>query len=223
MKKVFVLIGASSELSESFQIILNNNKKDYITISRSSNSDIFIENYIKDVKKIIKEITNYDNLYIIFFNGYLAENRPIEIPNDDDLIMTDYINFTIPYSLTKKFIESDLNISKFVYISSMAAIKPRNKNYIYGLSKSKLEKSLPKIIENYLIFRFGKIDTKMSESHGNVPFSLSQNEAANIIFNKIESNKIVYPSLKLKVISLIIFLMPMRVIDFIEKRLIRGV
>ena len=68
MKKVFVLIGASSELSESFQIILNNNKKDYITISRSSNSDIFIENYIKDVKKIIKEITNYDNLYVIFFN-----------------------------------------------------------------------------------------------------------------------------------------------------------
>ena len=223
MKKVFVLIGASSELSESFQIILNNNKKDYITISRSSNSDIFIENYIKDVKKIIKEITNYDNLYIIFFNGYLAENRPIEIPNDDDLIKTDYVNFTIPYSLTKKFIDSNLNISKFVYISSMAAIKPRNKNYIYGLSKSKLEKSLPKIIENYLIFRFGKIDTKMSESHGNVPFSLSQNEAANIIFNKIESNKIVYPSLKLKVISLIIFLMPMRVIDFIEKRLIRGV
>jgi len=195
MKKVFVLIGASSELSESFQIILNNNKKDYITISRSSNSDIFIENYIKDVKKIIKEITNYDNLYVIFFNGYLAENRPIEIPNDDDLIKTDYVNFTIPYSLTKKFIDSNLNISKFVYISSMAAI----------------------------IFRFGKIDTKMSGSHGSVPFSLSKNEAANIIFNKIESNKIVYPSLKLKVISLIIFLMPMRVIDFIEKRLIRGV
>lgn len=51
MKKVFILIGASSELSESFQIILNNKKKEYITISRSSKSDIFIEDYIKDVKK----------------------------------------------------------------------------------------------------------------------------------------------------------------------------
>jgi len=105
----------------------------------------------------------------------------------------------------------------------MAAIKPRSKNYIYGLSKSKLEKSVPKIIENYLIFRFGKIDTKMSGSHGSVPFSLSKNKAANIIFNKIESNKIVYPSLKLKLISLIISLMPIKIIDFIEKRLTRDV
>ena len=32
-------------------------------------------------------------------------------------------------------INSQMKVKKFIYISSMAAIKPRYKNYIYGLSK----------------------------------------------------------------------------------------
>ena len=39
----------------------------------------------------------------------------------------------------------------------MAAIKPREKNYIYGENKRKLELSVKSLkFNNYLIFRFGK-------------------------------------------------------------------
>ncbi len=221
MNRVFILIGASSELSESFQNILIKKEERYITISRLGNSDINIDSY-EEAEKIIRELKNYSNLYIVFFNGFLAENRPTEIPSYDEILKTDYVNFIIPYFLTQKFKDSGLNICKFIYISSIAAIKPRSKNYIYGLSKSKLEKSIAKLIDNYLIFRFGQIDTKMSNSHANVPLSLSKNEAAKIIYNKIERKNIVYSSLKLRMVSFLIYFLPINIIDLVEKRLTGG-
>ena len=38
------------------------------------------------------------------------------------------------------------NVKKFIFISSMAAVKPRNKNYIYGLSKKTLEESVRGVV-----------------------------------------------------------------------------
>ena len=221
MNRVFILIGASSELSESFQNILVEKEEQYITISRSGNSDININSY-EETEKIIRELKNYSNLYIVFFNGFLAENRPKVFPSYEEIVKTDYVNFIIPYFLTRKFKDSELNIYKFIYISSMAAIKPRRKNYIYGLSKFKLEKSIAKLLDNYLIFRFGQIDTKMSKSHANVPLSLSKNEAAMIIYNKIEKKNIVYSSLNLRMASILIYFLPLNIIDLIEKRLTAG-
>ena len=50
------------------------------------------------------------------------------------------------------------DVKKYVFISSMAAVKLRNKNFIYGYYKKKLENNiLSGKLNNSLIFRFGKI------------------------------------------------------------------
>lgn len=218
MKKVFILIGSSSDFSESFKDTLIRNNEEFITISRSGKPDIIIEEYLDDCDKIVNKLSNYKNLYIVFFNGYIAENRPFQIPSTEDILKTDYINFTIPLTLTKVFEDYGLNVKKYIYISSMAAIKPRNKNYIYGLTKLKIEKSIPKLTNKYLFLRFGKINTKLSKSHENVPFSLTRGKAAKILYKKIDKKKIVYPSLKFNIIAILIYLVPMKIIDKAERK-----
>lgn len=217
MSKIFVLIGSSSELSNSFKEILLSKNEKFISISRAKDANITVKDYFLESEEIVKKLKAYKNLNIIFFNGYLAENRPFQIPNHNDVVKTDYINFTVPYSLTEKFISNDLDIEKFIYISSIAAIKPRYKNLIYGLSKFKLEKTVPTLTNKYLIFRFGKIDTKMSKTHPKVPFTLSKGTAAKIIYRKINKKHILYPSFTLNIIAKLIYLLPSALINLTEK------
>jgi short-subunit dehydrogenase len=220
MNKTYVLIGASSDLAKSFKKILINKNEKFISISRSKDAQVTVVDYFKESDEIINQLKNYNNLYVIFFNGYLAENRPSQKPNHNDIVKTDYINFTIPYSLSDKFISHGLDVTKFIYISSVAAIKPRYKNFIYGLSKYKLEKTIPTITDEYLIFRFGKIQTKMSEKHSNVPFTLKKELAAEIMYKKIEKKHIVYPSFKIKFISSLISFLPLMIVNLSEKKII---
>ena len=71
----------------------------------------------------------------------MKENRPLQSPDLEEINNTININFVIPYILTEKII-SKANYKKLIYISTVAAIKPRYKNYIYGLSKKMLESSI---------------------------------------------------------------------------------
>ena len=85
--------------------------------------------------------------------------RKIELPRYQQVQVskTDFINFQVPYVLTRTFENNLKNVDKYIYISSMAAIRPRYKNYIYGLSKMKLETSIkflnPKKIFVYKIWK----------------------------------------------------------------------
>ena len=110
MSKIFVLIGSSSELSNSFKEILLRKNEKFISISRAKDANITVKDYFLESEEIVKKLKAYKNLNIIFFNGYLAENRPFQIPNHNDVVKTDYINFTVPYSLTEKFISNDLDV-----------------------------------------------------------------------------------------------------------------
>ena len=109
--------------------------------------------------------------------------------------------------------------AKFIFISTIAAIKSRKKNYIYGISKSLTEKYIKNSGFNFLILRFGKIKTEMSESHNKPPFTLDKFEAGMLIHKHIESNGIVYPTIGLKVSAMFIKLLPLNVLDYIEKNI----
>ena len=98
----------------------------------------------------------------------------------------------------------------------MAAIKPRYKNFIYGNNKKKLEVSIKKEGVKYLIIRYGKIFTKMSEGHKTPPFSLSALDAAKILIKKIEKRGVVYPNFGLFLISILIKLTPSKLINLIR-------
>ena len=96
----------------------------------------------------------------------------------------------------------------------MAAIKPREKNYIYGENKRKLELSVKSLkFNNYLIFRFGKIKTKMSEGHKNPPFTYDPDKASKIILKKMNKNEIVYPTFGLRFIAILLTIIPKKIID----------
>ena len=111
-------------------------------------------------KKIKAILSNIENPIIIFFNGFLAENRDLAEPTIEEINKTDYVNYQIPYFLSKSLSENK-DIKKFIYIFLIASLRPRYKNYIYGLSKYKLEKSLRFLnLSKYLVLRFGKVETK---------------------------------------------------------------
>ena len=153
---------------------------------------------MEDYAKIKREIEKLSNVIVVFFNGHLSENRDQYSPNLKEIIKTDEINFTIPYYLSLNLNNDLSNIKKFVYISSMAAVKPRYKNYIYGLSKRKLEEGIKYLeLPSYLIIRYGKVITKMSEDHKNPPFTLTVNDAANYLYKNIIKTGIQYPILGL--------------------------
>ena len=213
-----VIFGGSSEIAIELNNILSSKNHKNFTISRRNSShkdsdSLVVNNYLEDYAKIKREIEKLSNVIVVFFNGHLSENRDQYSPNLKEIIKTDEINFTIPYYLSLNLNNDLSNIKKFVYISSMAAVKPRYKNYIYGLSKRKLEEGIKYLeLPSYLIIRYGKVITKMSEDHKNPPFTLSVNDAANYIYKNINKTGVQYPKLGLKILSLIIKVLPGRII-----------
>ena len=213
-----VIFGGSSEIAIELNNILSSKNHKNFTISRRNSShkdsdSLIVNNYLEDYAKIKHEIEKLSNVIVVFFNGHLSENRDQYSPNLKEIIKTDEINFTIPYYLSLNLNNDLSNIKKFVYISSMAAVKPRYKNYIYGLSKRKLEEGIKYLdLPSYLIIRYGKVITKMSEDHKNPPFTLTVNDAANYLYKNINKTGIQYPKLGLKILSIVIKVLPGRII-----------
>jgi len=223
VKNDVVVIGSSSEIGTEFIKTCIDNSENVITISRNTNIEtqghrhLKINDYLSDYEDIKNLIKKLHNPVLIFFNGYLAENRDLYNPTEDEIVKTDKINFVIPYSLSQKLNDELNNISKYVYISTMAAIKPRYKNYIYGLSKKKLEESVNYLnLPSLLIIRFGKVTTKMSKNHSDPPFTLSSRDAAYYLYKKLDSNGIKYPHFGLLFIANLIKLLPLRVLKKIK-------
>jgi short-subunit dehydrogenase len=217
--KEIVVIGSSSELALEFtKLIRVNNEFKIHTISSESNSKptLFVDEYLKEHEKISKFIAEINIPYVIFFNGFLKENRPNFYPNTEEILKTFRINYKIPIFLTIKISIKNKN-AKFIYISSMAAVKYRDKNYIYGIAKALLETKIKQMDINYLIFRFGKIKTKMSESHGDPPFTLSKSKAAFLILKLLDKEKTIYPTNGLKIMSIFLKVLPVKILNFLEK------
>ena len=214
----YIVFGASSELARSF--IMQINSDNIFCISRNTallgKDSLFVEDYIDNIDKIIKFCRDIENPVIIFFNGYLMENRPDINPDAKQATKTFEINFLIPFEITKKLQHENLNIKKFVYISSFAAVRFRYKNYIYGITKRLLEESIKSLnLENYLILRFGKINTDMSSSHSTSIFDLDKDVAAKILIKNIKwSSGLKYSNPVTKFLSIIIRFLPYKIIKY---------
>ena len=111
--------------------------------------------------------------------------------------------------ITDTWLLNSYNYSNYIFISSIAAATPRFKNYIYGLSKYKLEESIKNInLPSYLIIRFGKVKTKMSEGHKNPPFTISTHKASEFILDNLNKSGYIYTNAALKTIAAILKLLP---------------
>ena len=134
----YILFGSSSELADSFSKEISNENIYYISRHPTSYSEnnLIIEDYLENLNEIIEFCKNVEDPIIIFFNGYLNENRPLYTPNYEEVVNTFKINYLIPFEITKRIKENNLKIRKFVYVSSFAAVKLRYKNFNYGSSKN---------------------------------------------------------------------------------------
>ena len=93
----YLLIGSSSELSKKFVEISNN--RNFYTVSTKKNTAVNhlgVSDYIDNIDDIIVFVKEIENPTIIFFNGFLAENRPIKIPDIGEIDKTIRFNYFIP-------------------------------------------------------------------------------------------------------------------------------
>tara|TARA_Y100000385_G_C13063528_1_gene625558 strand:- start:147 stop:824 length:678 start_codon:yes stop_codon:yes gene_type:complete len=224
MKKNILVLGANSEFAESFIELTNNTSHEVFGISRekvqnlSKQNQIVVSNYLDNMNEIINFIKKINNPYIIFFNGFLRENRPESFPSELEIEQTVEINYLIPLHMTQRLKEVDI-VDKFIYISTMASIKPRFKNYVYGLSKKSLEESVKNIESiEYLIVRYGQIDTNMSKNHSKAPFSLNKIQASKILLKLIDSRGLKHANTKLLLVSILIKILPLKLLNYIENR-----
>jgi len=221
--KNFILVGANSEFATTFaDKLIKNNHKVY-GVSRefipylNKNEQIQLKNYNEKYTELLYFVESIESPYIVFFNGFLAENRPIYSPTYKEIEETIYANYLTPLHLFDQ-VSRNTTVKKFIFISSMAAVKPRNKNYIYGLSKKTLEESVRKSGNlNYLIVRFGQIKTKMSQNHDEPPFTLTKDEASLKLLKLIDKKGLCYPSFSLFIMSFLIKIIPIKLIDRLEK------
>ena len=96
MKENIVIIGSSSDLAEEFKNVCLQNNHRVFTVSRKNNFEknhLCIKDYLEDSKDIYEFCKNNSNLIVVFFNGFLKENRPLESPNSFEINQTDFINF----------------------------------------------------------------------------------------------------------------------------------
>ncbi len=216
--KTLVLIGASSEIGVKFYELCNEVNIKTFSISRhyktvDKKQGLKVEDYLGDYKLIKKELKKLKNVTVIFFNGALYENRPEKFPSDEEIFLTKIINYEIPLELTKKLSFELQNIEKFIFISSMAAVKLRYKNFIYGGYKRELEQSVKSLsLNSYLFIRFGKVFTKMSEGHRTPPFSMTSKTAAKVILKNLTKTKIIYGNRGLYFISKILIMIPQKIL-----------
>ena len=214
-----IFIGASSELAqESIKIFQKNNYDVYCITSNKleqvCKNVLYVEDYQNELDKISDFVSEIENPLILFFNGYLKENRPInKNPTTTEIQKTYNYNFKIPYIITQFLIKNSLNIEKFIYISSLAAVKLRYKNYIYGYTKKILEKKIQELDVEYLILRFGMIRTTMSAGHQGFGLALNKNKAAELVFKKIRKKGINYPNISTKLIGLFLKILPVKFIN----------
>lgn len=215
-----VVFGASSEIAKSFISSCINNKINLVLISRKEikgvDLSLKVDDYLDEYDSIYNLLSTYSNLTLVFFNGALFENRPVQFPSEEQIQLTKEANFSTPYFLCKNLNKDLENINKFVFISSMAAVRQRNKNYIYGKYKRKLEENIKKLyLKNYLIIRFGKVTTKMSEGHKTPPFTMTATDASMSILKNLHKEGLIYGNKGLLLVSIFLKIVP----NFVLKKI----
>ena len=85
-KQNIVTIGSSSQISQCFykQATSRFLSSYYLKIDLKANH-LRISDYINEVEKIKLFLSNIENPIIIFFNGFLAENRDLAEPTIEEI------------------------------------------------------------------------------------------------------------------------------------------
>ena len=224
--KNICLIGASSDLGIEIAKLCKEIDGLYVYGVSQSNAEIdglyesvlSISSYDTRKQEITAFVRENEISDIILLNGYIGKNNhPVE-----KIVQ---INLSIPLALISHLEDSNLKNITYTVISSLAASRPRDKNYVYGLSKYMLEESLlSRPTGRYIIFRSGFIRTKMTKDHKEPPFSKNPEQVAKKIINSITNNQkrisIKYSSFQVMFLFYIFKVIPLYILNTIERKLL---
>ena len=206
-----MLIGSTSEIGISIVNNLNlTESNSLILVGRNNPNPLIFDGKINDISFIKVDFENdldVENAFskiskikqidlVIIAAGYLPpENSELNL---DEITKT----FNINSLVTIKFIA---HITKFLlkakkgdilYISSVAGIRPRIRNFTYGASKSVIDFYVNGMRSkhantniNFFILKPGYVFTKMSKDFKPAPFATDKNKVAKIAVKQLTKNK----------------------------------
>lgn len=170
-----------------------------------------------DIKSIFLEFPKYSNVdLVILAAGYLpSENLEFDLNSVEKTLL---INALSSIMLLSGFVNliKDVEGAQILVISSVAATRPRLKNFTYGTSKKALDfyaRGLQNKFSNSAIkislLRPGFVYTKMTTSFKPAPFALKQSKVAEIaVKGLLKNKKIIYAPKKLKLVMKLVELIP---------------
>ena len=118
MVKSLIIVGASSEFSNTFINHAKNSFEIYL-ISRKEingidiNNQLLVDDYLNDIDKIKNFINNIKEANVIFFNGFLAENRKLYYPTNNEIRKTALgAEQSVDWAISKNISEDLINLKK---------------------------------------------------------------------------------------------------------------
>lgn len=239
MKKKFkriVLVGSNSDIGLSILnslslddnaelILIGKSMPDQVRLNSSKIECKFkycnLEN-LNSVKEIFKDPSTFSDLdLVIIAAGFLPpENLEFEINSVEKTML---VNSLASIMLLSGF--ANLMIygppAQILLISSVASIRPRNKNFTYGSSKKALDffavglqNKLKKSPLSISILRPGYVYSKMTENFRPAPFAITLDQVAEIAsVGLLRKDKIIYAPRKLNLIMKIASILPRFIFD----------
>ena len=236
MKKTVLIIGANSDIAKEISNVFLE-KNYFLHLMTRNDGDLILQNkndLFKEKFKIYKfdpkDHNEFDKKIIemkplpeicIIANGFMGTSNLNDnfFDNFEKIVK---INFIDPAILSKKIINFYLsnNINGNIsIISSVAGIRGRAKNYIYGASKSAIITFFSGLRQKYLrenitftSIILGFVNTKMTKNE-KISKYLNSNpkKVATKIVNAIEKKKEIYFPTKWRIIMFIINLIPEKI------------
>lgn len=234
MKKTILIIGANSDIAKEisksylktncFLYLITSNEEELLSfddgIFKDNNISIINVDYKNNfnLQEILSNLKNKPKT-IIIANGYIGENN---VYDENELKKIFNINFlhTANYSeqAISFFLKNGIK-GKLGVFSSVAGLRGRSKNYIYGSAKSAIITYLSGLRQKYYsrnisvtTIILGFVNTKMfrateKKNAGSFMVSNPKKIAANIL-KSIENRKEVYFPFRWRIVMKIINLIP---------------
>jgi decaprenylphospho-beta-D-erythro-pentofuranosid-2-ulose 2-reductase len=236
-----LIVGAKSDLALEIlgQLPLARDA-DIILLGRNLDSFVF-PNFLNafSIQRIEAEFTNVEttndtivgifddgdiDLAIIAYASLGNEERQL----DSDIFAEVLFNNFYSQALILNQINSSMSMQmhgQILLISSVAGIRPRRRNFVYGVSKFGVDfiaQGLQKLNVDKNVFitilRPGFVYTKMTTNMPPAPFATDKTEVAKIAIRALVKNKrIVYSPRILRLMMFVVKLLPERIFRVVDK------
>ncbi len=177
---------------------------------------------LAEVKRIFDDSSDFNNLdLVIIAAGYLPpENSEFDMPSIETTFLVNSLASIMILSSFAKLMTSNSK-SQILVISSVASMRPRNRNFTYGASKKALD-FFSIGLQNGLkhgspcisILRPGFVYTKMTREYKPAPFAITTDELGEIASKGVlQRKKIIYAPRKLNLVMKIARTLPRSIFD----------